>query len=58
MKEPRTVCLKIDPALSAYLEWLDDTGREFDLHTFDLFAAGYRAAEQARDQRGTGEGGR
>lgn len=39
----RTVNFKVDPALAAYLEWLEENGLTFDVHTFDLFAAGYRA---------------
>ncbi len=41
--ETRTVRFNVDPALNAYLAWIAEAGREFDLESFDLFAAGYRA---------------
>lgn len=41
--EHRVVHFTIDPALEAYLFWIDSEGREFRLGDFDLFAAGYRA---------------
>jgi hypothetical protein len=44
----RTVHFSVDPALRAYLAWLEeDTGRAFDLDAYDLFAAGYRADRDA-----------
>ncbi len=43
----RTVRLTLDLAFGAYLAWLDATGQKFDLQAFDLFAAGYRAAQVA-----------
>lgn len=43
--EIRTVHFTIDPALRAYLAWLDAEGVAFSLEGFDLFAAGYRARE-------------
>ena len=47
--EARMVYLKVDPALSAYVEWINARDQGFDLQAFDLFAAGYRArvAEEA-----------
>jgi protein gp37 len=43
-----TVHFSVDPALRAYLAWLEeDTGRAFDLDAYDLFAAGYRADRDA-----------
>ena len=50
MSETRTVTFQVDPALSAYIAWLDAEGRAFDLQAFDLFAVGYRAAEAERDR--------
>lgn len=41
--ETRTVCFNVDPALNAYLAWIAEAGREFDMGAYDLFAAGYRA---------------
>lgn len=55
--ETRTVHFKVDPALRAYLEWLDAEGHEFDRDEYGVFAAGYRAkeAEQADDDAAGGE---
>lgn len=41
--EVRTVHFTIDPALAAYLAWIDQEGREFDRDDYGVFAAGYRA---------------
>lgn len=41
----RTVHFRIDPALLAYVEWINARGQEFDVHDFDQFAADYRAEE-------------
>jgi hypothetical protein len=49
--ETRTVHFKVDPALRAYLEWLDTEGREFDHQVYDLFAVGYRSAATDRDSQ-------
>lgn len=43
MRETRTVRLQIDPALLAYMEYVEVARRGFDLNEYDLFAAGYRA---------------
>ncbi len=48
--ETRTVQFTIDPALAAYLAWLDCEGKEFDLQGFDLFAAGFRAAASTESE--------
>lgn len=50
--EIRTVHLTLDPALEAYLIWLDSEGREYDLHDYELFAAGYRAERIAEASGG------
>jgi hypothetical protein len=49
--ETRTVHFRIDPALRAYVAWLDSEGREFDLEDYDLFAAGYRARVAEEDDQ-------
>lgn len=41
----RTVHFRLDPALMAYVEWINARGQEFDVHDFDQFAADYRAEE-------------
>lgn len=63
MSETHTVHFKFDPALRAYLEWLDAEGMAFSLPGFDVFAAGYRArvaeddaAQPAASGQGAGEG--
>lgn len=49
MTETRTVHFPIDPALRAYLLYLDATEGEYSHSGYDAFAAGYRArlAEEA-----------
>jgi hypothetical protein len=51
--ETRTVHFTIDPALRAYLAWLDAEGLAFSLPGFDVFAAGYRANEAEGGARDT-----
>ncbi len=41
--EVRHVRLTIDPALAAYLEHLEQTGKKFSPSNYDLFSAGFRA---------------
>ncbi len=41
--ETRTVHLRLDPALAAYLLHIGQAGLKFDLDHYDWFAAGYRA---------------
>lgn len=40
----RVVHFSIDPALKAYFTYLYSKHQEFDVHNYDLFAAGYRSA--------------
>lgn len=50
--ETRAVHFRLDPALRAYLEWIEAEGRQMDLEEYDLFAAGYRAkAREVGDDR-------
>jgi hypothetical protein len=50
----RTVHMRLDPALVAYLTWLDQEGRQFTLHDYELFSSGYRwdrPAEPVADEQ-------
>lgn len=49
--ETRTVHFRLDPALRAYLAWLDKEGLAFSPAGFDLFAAGYRARVDEEEDR-------
>jgi hypothetical protein len=42
MSDTRTVHFKIDPALKAYLVYLESTNQEFSLDGYDRFAARFR----------------
>ena len=42
--ETRTLHFRLDPALRAYLVWLEAEGLTFNPDEYDVFAAGYRAA--------------
>jgi len=51
--ETRTVHVKLDPAMAAYLACLEAAGTSFSPRGYDLFAKGYRARvaeERARPE--------
>lgn len=53
--ETHTLHFSVDPALKAYLVYLDATGEEFDPGDCDRFVAGFREQVDAEHRDG-GEG--